>query len=1038
MQPAALRVPMGAGINTKQDEKAVAPTQVLRAENVVFDKIDALKKRNGYVALEPVIEGSDEELAGAIKLGKRDKELLVFTADRCFSRQTVARQYSDMGPVFSIDAIDRPLVHTGTQQTMPDCATINGVTVAAWEDSLGGVWWSLVDETGHILHVPQQADISGTAPRCVVVGGNLHVYYLVVSNLFVVVIDPWHPSDTPSPIIVTDDVDGVYDSCPTTRTNGESVLLWSEKGTSGLRLAYIDRSGAIAGPLTGSPSAIRINALPRTATTPIAVAYGDNVGSDDTGFVAIAYASTVTSTRAIFFIQGDIDGAFGNPNFQDVGVSFTDPQRIALTLTFPLPGGDFLPVAWSAWEENDAQPSQHTVIMAQTSSTTGTSSTFLMRSVGLVSRAFTVGKRAFAVLVHDTTSFNVYLTFRLDDVQFPTVAGRHVPGQATGLPARKHLTSVNATRFCLPVRERVISATNTSFRETGIRLVTLNFDSLNTHQQVQLGRGLYMGGACPMHYDGRQWTEQGFHVGPELITATPSSGAGSLTSSTTYEYRVWYEWTDAQGEIHQGPTSLGTLVTMGASDTQVTLVLPTLRLTNKPGAMICVARSLAAKTGKTAQLFRVTSLDPATVAGTPNCIVRNNPLVDSITFIDRMIDTTLENQETIYTDGGILSNDPASLGIVFARGKSRLFASDISNGNTVRYSQQLADGFGVEIPPDLSLPTDPFGDDITAMAARDDQIIVWKEHAIQLFAGDGPLANGDTSTGGFSNPQLITSDVGCKNPSSIVLAPNGWMFQSAKGIYTLPGYGNGVEYTGAPVEGFNNQRITRATLLADRTSVVFLTDSGQTLLYDYQRKAWSTWTNHEGLDAVLIDNQYYYLRTDGKHVFQETPGVYSDAGLPITITIATAWLHFQEQLQGFSRFSYLHVLGTWISPHQFGIAYQTDYDPQFGSPVYLDATNDTQSVGWITGDGANEIGVEPIGGTGYGTGAFGQGPFGGRPDDTMMQRLLLNEKGSAIQFVITDAQKDDNFGPSFELTELLITGYVKGSARKPFTPGRSA
>lgn len=1032
LQPVALRVPLGAGINTKQDEKAVPSTQVLRAENVVFDKIDALKKRNGYISLAPTVEGGDP-IVGGIKLGKRDKELLLFTGDRCYSRQTTAEQWSDMGPVFSIGATDRPLVHTGTQQTMPDCATIGGVTVAAWEDSLGGVWWALVDETGHILHAPEQADALGTTPRCVVVGDNFHVYYLVVSTMFVVVINPAHPSLTPSPTILVDDVDEVYDACPTTRVNGESLLVWAERGTTNIRLAYVDRSGSLAGPLTGAPSAIRFTVLPRMATSPVSVAYGNAGTGDDEGFVAIAYATTVANTQAIFFLLADTEGQFGSPNFQETGAAAVNLQRIALTLAFPDSPG--IPVAWSAWEENDDQVSQHTVRMAQTSSTTGTASTFVVRSVGLVSRAFTVGNRGFAVFVHDTTSFNVYLTFRLDDEQLPAVVGRHVPAQATGLPTRKHLTSVNATRFCLPVRERVISATNTAFRETGIRLVTLDFDSRDTHQQVQLGRGLYLGGACPMHYDGRQWTEQGFHVGPELI-ATSSSTGGSMTSSTVYEYRAWYEWTDAQGEVHQGPTSLGTLVTMGGSDTQVTLTLPTLRLTAKPGAVICVARSLAAKTGDTAQLFRVTSLDPST-AGTPNGLILNNTTVDVVIFIDRLSDATLATQETIYTNGGILSNDPTSIGIVLARGKSRLFANDISNGNLIRYSQELSDGFGVELPPDLSLPTDPFGDDITAMAARDDQIIVWKEHAIQIFSGDGPLANGDTSTSGFSTPQLITSDVGCKNPSSIVLAPNGWMFQSAKGIYTLPGYGSGVEYTGAPVEAFNGQRITRATLLADRTSVVFLTDAGQTLLYDYQRKAWATWTNHEGLDAVLIDDQYYYLRTDGQHVYQETPGVYSDAGLPITILVATAWLHFQEQLQGFCRFWYLHVLGTWISPHQLGVQYQTDYDPEFGPVLYLDATNDTSSTGWRTGDGANPIGVEPIGGSGFGTGRFGAGVFGGISDDVFMYRVHLNTKGSAIQFVFTDAQQDDNLGPSFELTELLITGAIKGNARKPFTPGRS-
>lgn len=1031
MQPASLRVALGGGINTKLNDKTVPSAELLRAENVVFDELTSLRKRNGYVALSSEIDDSAELLEGAIKMGSRGSERLVFTRDRCFSRMTGTAKWSDVGAVYSVRGSDRPLVKNGSQQTMSDCATNRGVTVVAWEDSQGGVWWSTVDEAGNVFRAATQADASGISPRCVTVGNNLHVYYLVTTTLHVVVIDPASPAVAVAPVILVDDVDSVYDACPTNRTGAPGLLAYLQSGTKVIRVGYVDQSGAISGPLFGQPSILNFDTATEATEfrsgSPIAVSYL-HVDGENQDRVVVAYATGIF-IQILFF--------FGDFSVEDIHIGHNDLDsfRIALSATLDV---DDITQVWMAVEENDSNASEHRVAFSLSKVGIGVIDVKTLRSVGIVSRSFMIDDRAFVNLVHDTSFFNVYLTYRIDHIDTPVPVGRLVPGSAAGLPARKHVTSANVVddvaRFCLPVRDRVISETGSDFRETGIRMFDLDFDDTDTHQAAQLGAGLYLAGACPMHYDGLAWTEQGFHVGPELIVATPGAG-GSMTASTTYEYRVWYEWTDTQGEVHLGPTSPGTLVTMGVGQTQVTLTLPTLRLTLKDRVRICVARSLSAKTGKTAQLFRVTSLDPST-DGDVNGAVINNTAVDTLTFIDRMSDADLDDQEELYTDGGIFSNDPTQLGHVVVRHKDRLLFSDPGNPFLLRFSQPLNGGFGLEIPPDLFFPVDPFGGAITAVASQDDRGIIWQERAIRFFAGDGPEPNGNTATIGFTSPQLATSDVGCTNPASIVLTPRGYMFQSDKGIYNI-GTDGSISYIGARVEGFNNQNITRAVLLPNRTAVLFLTDSGLSLIYDYQRDSWSTATNHEGLDALVVDDQLYYLRTDGSTVYQETPGEHSDAGLPIRILIATAWIHMQEHLQGFQKFLDLHIIGSWLSPHQLGVQHQTDYTAMFGDPVWLDATGDTSSVGWITGATAQRIGEQPILGTGFGDGDFGEGPFGGTPDDVYQWRVQLLEKGEAIQLVFTDFEKPGTFGPGFKLTELLITGGIKGPAPKPFTKGRS-
>ncbi len=1030
-----LHVGFRGGVDTKTDPKAVPSVQLLALENAVFTRATSLRKRNGYEDLGQVLEGSASTVSGAIRTAVRGAELLEFTPNRCYSRQTGAAQWSDAGPVFSVVGTDRALVRTGTQQTMPDHATQGDVTVAAWEDSAGGVWWCVEDTNGHLLKPPVQADALGIAPRCVAVGGNLHVYYALqaAGRIMVIVVDPASPSAPAAPSLLTDDLsttNPVYDVCPTDRPIAASAIVWAENGSTNLRIGFVAQSGVLGSPLSGLPSVFTYTAH-RNAATPLAIAYVDNGGLDSDRFV-VAWLANAADGKVATFNAGLVGVVAIRLNIVSTVYTATNPQRIAVAAY----QAAVEPVVVTAWEEAGAVSSNRFTVTTSLDSATNVSSVLAtIRSVGLASRAFVIGTDVFAVMLHDTTFFNTYLTLRLTDA---VCVGRQVPASAGQAAARKHLPSAqvagSVVSIALPFRERLLSENHDKFRETSIRLFTLDFDNDTSHQTAQLGPGLYMAGACPQHYDGRTWTEMGFHVGPELITAALGSG-GSLTSSTTYEYFVWYESTDAAGEVHRGPVSPGLLLTLGGSQTQVTLTLPTLRVTQKTNVRIMVARSLAAKTGDAERKFRVTSLDPTT-AGSANGYVANDTTVDTVSFVDRMSDSVLATFDELYTDGGILSADPVALGSSIAVFKGRLLATDPSDGNTLRFTQFKADGYGAQMAPELALSVDPFGGDITAIATRDDRAFIFKAGAIYTFVGDGPDDTGSSAVTGFAQPQLIPGDVGCTNPQSIVLIPHGFLFQSAKGIYQLGNDGS-LAYVGAPVEAYNGQGVRRATVMPDRTQVVFLTDSGSTLLYDHAYGQWSIFTNHEGFDAVVVSDRYHYLRADGR-MFRETIGAHTDAGARIPLLIDTAWLHMLPQLAGFQKFFVLQLLGTWVSAHQLGIQYQTDYCPQWTDTVWLDATGLASSAGWITGAGANPIGLEPIAGTNYGDGQYGAGEYGGTMPGLYEWRLALYEPGESIRFRFRDFEAAGFAGASFELSEMVLTGGAIGNVRRPMTAARSA
>jgi len=1032
------------GISTKQDPLRVPMPKLLVLENGIFSRATSIKKRNGFADLGQQIEGTTAEVTDAIRMAKRGTELLEFTSNRCYSRESGASLWSDAGAVFSAVGSDRPLPTTGTDQTMIDAAELGGVTVCAWEDSAGGVWWSAVDTVSQrIYRAATQADATGISPRCVAVGASLHVYWAnaAAGTLNVIVVSPSAPSAAVAPVQLVSDLatgDPVYDISPTTRADTPAIAAWAENGSTNVRLGYIDQSGVLSAPLFGDPPSI-IFAAARTAGTPMGLSHVlvDGANADR---IALAYVSGggIGTGKVQFFAAGN-----GGVSGLAATVSYAAYAPIAGILRCGVAAlrnataGTI--TAWTLWEETAAAATKHFIRVVSVEITAGSSGSLgTFRSVGLVAKPFVVGADVFITVVHPTTSFNTYLTFKMSaiDVDGSIPVGRHLPGSAAGLPARAHVASAYVTgsiaSIALPMRQRLVSENDDKFLETAPRLVSIDFDNDQSHQYAEFGKGLYLAGACPMHYDGRSWTELGFHVGPEVIVATPAAG-GSMSSSTVYEYRVWYEWTDAQGEVHLGPTSPGLLVTMGPADTQVTLTLPTCRLTRKLGVRIMVARSLPGSDGNASQLWRVTSLD-TTTTGSANGYVANSVASDVAGFLDRMSDTTLQTFDELYTDGGVLSNDPTPLGPAIARGKNRLFASDPSDPTLVRYSQPIADGLGVQWPPDLFLRIDLQGGSVQGLAAIDNRIIIWTERQIWTFAGDGPDETGGTNTSGFSQAQLVPSgDIGCTDPQSIVFTPRGYLFNSAQGIFELGG-DSSINYRGAPVEAFNSQAIRRALQLPDRTQILFLTDSGSTLLYDYLFDQWSTFTNFEGRDCAVVDGRLYYLRTDGR-MFAETVGVYSDAGTRIRMRLETAWIKMVEYLQGFQKFHQFHLLGTWVSAHQLGVQYQTDYTHGWTDAVWLDATGASSGSGWISG--SNVVGLEPITGSNYSDGLYSAGEYGGTAPGEYAWRLDMWEVGQSIQFRFEDFEAAGFFGPSFELTELVITGQVLGNVRRPLTAGRS-
>jgi len=1025
LQKTPLAIQFAQGVDTKTDAKLVAPTKLIDLQNAVFLKNGSLSKRNGYRALGKLVDDTGIPFANPQGIAARSDELVLFADGNSYSYRPTSDSWQTVGAVQSIVASADPVARTGTDQTCPDVAINNGIEVAAWQDSLGGVWCSVLEQTSQrILMAPTQLDAGGSRPRVVAVGDVLHVLWLNGSDLWVAIVNPADPSRISTSTVLVDTCSGCYDVCPTFGAlyadAAPALIAWASASSGGYMIGYIHPSGIIGSPVTGLPSAGMITtADPVTAIACAACLLGSGGASQ----AVVLYASGEVGTYQ-FHNTTDLSDVTGASGPLLTGRSLPAQNIVALT-------GEYssATTVCFAVEYTGATVDVHQVWSAQLLTAGGSQQVLTTLGHCLASRAFFDNGNVYAALVHPVLYFPyvaiVQLSVSAKIDALPPVQARLLPGLSSGALATSQLPGVvplNATpvsrqhMLALGYRIQLSGASGAQFGEQGIQAFTLDFDHDDAFHTAQLGRGLYLAGALIQHYDGSRWAEHNFHCAPDTYNGaivTSQTTGGALTATTTYGYKIIYEEIDAQGELHPGPSSVEVNVALTGSNDSVTLTIPTCRLTSKNHVRIGVFRSLS---NEAATFFRVSSVDPNATG--PNGYLLNDPTVDTISFVDNMSDVTAETLEPMYTNGGVLSNDPEqSGGVSIVGGKTRLFWLDPLDGNLVNYSQALRDDTAAELSAGLSVRVDPFGGDIVALAVMDDNVIVFKETAIFAFGGPGPDADGGEAKPGnaCTPPQRCTTDVGCSSPSSIANVPDGIGFQSPKGPCLL-GRDLQIKMIGDDVFAYRAQHISRATLLPDRPHIVFLTDvdQGRTLLYDYNRGQWSTFTNHVGIDALVLNGDYYYLGSDG-NVYVETPGVYRDGTRHIPRRVETSWIKFSGYLQGWQRVLYAMILGTYYSSHQLQVSYRLDYQDGYTvlPPVDVDSLYTPSN---------------------YGAGNYGAGNYGGTigPNTVYQQQFHLNRRCQAISFLIEDAEDADSYGAAFDLSELLLIGGVIGSR---FYPG---
>lgn len=1006
------------GLNTKTDPFQIPIGQFLSLVNTTFNKLGQLTKRNGFEQLTQL--PINQTVTAATFNGNL---VAIGNSFQALSEDT--GRWFNKGLFQPLQLSVVPQVRTNSSQLTVDASVAsNGLSCNAWYDSDTNSYYRICNSvSGEVIVnatlISATTQSATVGPKVFALGSYFIVVYWetisTVATLRYIAIPINNPAQPGSPVSISagHSITSAFDGAV---AQGGNLYLAFYGASTTLKVLYI----------TPQLVASSIKTTTSVTVTNVSVCTDNSAGNSvyvtwyDSGAATIDLnvydinLNSIVVSQNLVSSTGTING-LGVVAQNNIGTIFYENNN------------DYGYTPNSPHTAAGKSDYVSTITFNIITDVVGTPTTIL-RSVGLASKPFYISATdtIYVLLAYGGL---MQPTFFLSDVNGNIVCklaysnGGGYPS-STNLPQAnvygntasigylfKDLTTAVNKDTALPANSQVAGI----YSQIGINLASFTFTQ-GAVDTAELGGSLQLTGGFMWQYDGVKPVEQGFHLYPEDIGTTTTTGSGDLTAQT-YFYVATYEWTDAIGNIHRSAPSVPVSQVTTTSSSTNTIKIPTLRLTYKvspnPVRIVIYRWSTAQQI-----YYQVTSITSP---------ITNDPTSDSITYSDAAADSAILGNTIIYTNGGVVEDIAAPAVISITPFNTRLFAIDAEDRNLLWFSKQvientpveMSDLFTLYVAPTISATgsTGP----MKCLSALDDKLIIFKKDAIYYINGAGPDNTG--ANNGFSDPIFITSTVGCDNQQSIVFMPNGLMFQSDKGIWLL-GRDLSTTYIGAPVAQFNNNRVLSANNIPGTNQVRFRLDNGITLMYDYFYNQWGTFEGINGVSSTIYQdletvvtapftitppNQQSYVIPP--QLYQETPGVYLDGTNPVLMSFVTGWIN-AAGLQGYERFYQALLLGNYLSPFSLNVQFAYNYNSQFVQSTIVKP--DAPQLAY---------GLNP--------GVYGSGTYGG-PGTAFKARVFPVEQKCESFQVSVNEQYDPSFGvvsgAGLTLSGMqLLIGVKKGS-----------
>jgi len=1013
IQKQLMPVAFKGGIDTKSDPKHVIPGKLLDLQNGIFQQTGAINRRWGYTKLGQNLIGGTKSITSAKAITAFNNELLLYDGARALSYLPSVDAWAQRGTMVSVIQTNQSIVRNTSQQLSPDYANLNGIDVFAWEDSRGGIRYSVLDSpTGAIIlgDQPLYAGAPSTLirPKCVPCASISSILIFFTDGagaIGCVPIPTANPTSNSGPIVVLRNaaINCMYDVAVGSLYGNVWIFYQYLDVTFGVtyyRAAKLSLTASFIGASYNIVFSVLVDGLGGSTAKAMCAAadagdrfyftYAKNSGDTYTTVIVDLSGAAVLGTRGPFLTSTQAFGAIASiacvPNLATSTQVFTEVVGANGNVVY-----------------------SNTIDQFGTTGVAPASAPVFARGVGLASKPFTYNGSVYVNVTFDSQQQRTYFTL---DASGNVVAkanaglgGGYIANSDFMLPECQNV-SPGQYEYANLVKGTVNTEAGQVLSLLGVNTTNLDFLHSNNFLSVGMNGNLYTVGGILQSYDGSTYVEHGFHLYPEGFTLTPSA-SGGLLGTGTYFYAVTYEWVDNNGGRQISTPSIATSTVFASGTTNsVSLTIPTLRLTRKSKVQIVIYRTTANGT----LLYRVTSAALPTYS---------DPTVDTVTFVDTLADGSITSNGLMYTQpltvgsNPILPNAAPPSCSLIATYDDRVWIAGLDDAYTLWYTKQPVLGVPMEFSAVQNVKMDPDGGPITAIARMDDKLVVFKKNAIFYLSGQGPTGTGDLSQIG-SPTQIPSGQVGCASPNAIISTPVGLIFQSLNGIYLLD-RGLNVSYKGAPVEAYNGLTITSCALVPNQW-IIFTTTTGLALVYDYYYDQWSTFTNHAAVDSdiYLGSNDAYVFANASGQVFKQAIGTFSDAGAAIPFSLTTSWFALGG-LQGFQRVYHAFLLGTYKGAHNLNFWCGFDYDDAFTQLAAIQA--------------ATTLGVSTFGSTSpFGSDAV----FGGAPGASVYQfRVDVLRKCQAMRIQLTDFQVAPG-NEGFSLSGIsLVVGVKQGGNKLP-------
>ena len=585
--------------------------------------------------------------------------------------------------------------------------------------------------------------------------------------------------------------------------------------------------------------------------------------------------------------------------------------------------------------------------------------------------------------------------------------------------------------YILPTltKGRIESNDNSFYTLSVPSFTKITFDSNIANQSVEVSGNLLLAGSQLFGSDQVRFNEFGFVQAPSKLyihTQGMTSTGTAFPSGNTYLYRAVYRYEDGSGNIHRSGLSPQLTVGLSANFDHIDIIVPMLNFTAKYENATFIELYRTTNNGTLFYKVSDQALSSTVKAST------NAKNFNYIKLRDTTSDTDLQTKELLYTTGGVVENTPIGSASMVESYKNRVFLGGVeASPNMLYYSKSVQgnvfDTTPVEFNNLFSIEVPSPGGKVVALKKMDDKLIIFKERAIYMLTGEGPNNLGEQND--FIEPQLITSDLGCKFANSVAFMPKGLMFMSQKGIFLL-NRSLGLEYIGAPAEDYKDVTITKTTVVPKKSEVRFLASDGPTAIYNYFLNMWYTYTDHRGNSSCLVGDDYF-LATYKDKVYKQVSTTASFGGAMVPMKVETGWLSFSG-VQGFQRVYRMLLLGEYKSPHKLLIKVAYNYDDVWQQEKLIDVTSYTKSYTY----GNPSTGTQNTYGDPSSADATGHTAiaYGGKDNTQYQIRLnFAKQKCESIKICIEEiegsnsAGNAESAGPGFTLSNLsFIVGTKEG------------